>query len=399
MDEFDLLDELGLGKPQNTAEILPVERTEALSESFKNAYEVMLFEELHTAFMHARKGKRRSADEHNFEMRLFENLIRLHKAIISRQYQPTSGIAFIVFDPKIREIFAAPFRDRVVHHYIYDNVMEWWDKRLIYDSYSCRKGKGALLGVRRLYHFMQRESDNFTKKAHIIKLDLKSYFMSMSRKKLYARAMWGLDRQFADGGYKYDVLKFLWRQVIFDDPTLTVRRRGTKADWAKLPYDKSLFNQPPGQGIVIGNLSSQLLSNILLDELDRYVIYDLKYRAYGRYVDDFYIVVPEDRFSQAKKDVLAIEHKLFHMGLKLHPKKRHIQPVSHGIEFVGYVVRPHRILPSRRILKNFRRAVYDMASGEGSLESLQSYLGHLRYMKSDRLVRETFSDVGWEYRY
>ena len=119
--------------------------------------------------------------------------------------------------------------------------------------------------------------------------------MSLPREKLYERVSWGLKQQFKDVisnrmGYQiYKICDFLWRQILFDDPASKAWKRGPIVNWDTrvLPAKKSLFMQPPGQGIVIGNLTSQLVSNIYLDQLDRYIFYDLGYKNYGRYVDDF----------------------------------------------------------------------------------------------------------------
>ena len=88
-----------------------------------------------------------------------------------------------------------------------------------------------------------------------------------------------------------------------DDPCRDVRRKGWPQDWRNVPDAKSLFKQPAGVGIVIGNLTSQLLSNIYLDQLDRFVTQTLGWKAYGRYVDDFYIVVAEEDLPRVLKDV------------------------------------------------------------------------------------------------
>lgn len=98
----------------------------------------------------------------------------------------------------------------------------------------------------------------------------------------------------------YELCEYLWKEVIFDNPCLGVRIAGKKSNWDCLPYDKSLFHQPPGQGIVIGNLTSQLLSNIMLNDFGWYVKKKLGFAFYGRYVDDFFVVVGEVEYERAK---------------------------------------------------------------------------------------------------
>ena len=296
---------------------------------FANPNYVDMEFEFYYCYLKARRHKRGTTDEMKFEIHEMKNLVDLITSITLRKYRPGRSIAFIIFDPVIREIFAAPFRDRIVHHFLYECCAPWWDKRFIMDSYSCRKGKGTLFGIMRLYEHMRVVTNDFTREGYVIKMDIEGYFMALARKKLYERVMWGLGRQFPNKGLRYDLLRYLWYEVIFDDPVDGVRVRGHKRSWAKLPDRKSLLKQPPGRGIVIGNLTSQLLSNIYLDQLDRYIKIGLGYKHYGRYVDDFYIVVRKDELSRATKDIVAIREFLKTLGLKLHRHKLYIQPIRH----------------------------------------------------------------------
>lgn len=365
--------------------------------SSHNGFDDWLYKELYLAYLDARKGKRKTTDEHRFEVNDLTNLLYLRDLIVERRYKPGRGIAFITEKPVIREIFAAPFVDRVVHHFLCNIIVPWWEPRLSPASYSCRKEKGTLYGIRDLERKIRRISQNYTRETYVIKLDLQGYFMSLSRKKLYERIMWGLKRQFPNGGELYQTVKYLFYEIIFDDPIKGIKIKGKKSDWDNLPPSKSLFYQPKGQGIVIGNLTSQVLSNIYLDQLDRFVTLELGYKGYGRYVDDFYIIVEKERFSQAKRDVEVIERYLHSIGLTLHPRKRYMQEIHKGVEFLGVVVYPGRIVPGKRTKGNFKEAVHLLADTGESPESVTSYLGHLKYTKSTKLIRETFGEVGWNY--
>lgn len=359
-------------------------------------FEENLLFQLFVAYLQARRGgKRGTFDEHKFEMYDIENLLRLRDAILSKTYNPSRGTAHIIHNPVIREIFAAAFWDRVVHHFIYNMVYDWWDKHFIYDSYSCREGKGTLFGAKRLAHHIQAVTKNYTREAYVIKLDIQGYFMSLPRQKLYERAIWGLDQQFKDHkGKMYELLKFLWAQTIFDDPCRGVKKKGWPNDWKDLPDSKSLFKQKSGVGIVIGNLTSQLLSNIYLDQLDRYVTKVLGWKHYGRYVDDFYIVVTEEEKERAIADIALIESFLKGLGLTLHPHKQYIQPVSRGVSFLGIVVYPGRMHPGRRVIKNARKAFCEVAQEVRDVESVVSYLGHMRHTSSRKIISELFKESG-----
>ena len=357
-----------------------------------------LLKQLYKAYLAARKNKRHTKDVYLFELNLRENLIQLRDDLISGRYKPSRGIAFIIKKPVIREIFAAPFRDRVVHHLLYNMSYSWWDKRLIYDSYSCRVGKGTLFGIKRLKHHIESVSRNYTRPAYVMKLDIQGYFMSMPRKKLYEKVCWGLDRQFKDNIVMRRFLKFVWKQIIFDDPTDGVFIRGKKSDWRHLPKTKSLFWQLPGLGIVIGNLSSQMLSNILLDALDRYVRHVLGWKHYGRYVDDFYFVVTEEDLPRLKRDIAKIEKFLKEeLGLTLHPNKRYLQEVHKGVEFLGVVIYPNHIVPTRRFKNNFYKAAAEVGMGHRDTDSILSYLGRSKHYNSKKIESKLFEYYCWKY--
>ena len=382
----------------------PISLKNEVERAYSEGIRQWLLIELTKAFQEARKGKLKTCDEHSFEEHWVENLVSLRDSILECRYKPSASVAFVIFDPMVREIFAAPFRDRVVHHFLYNMQAGWWDRRFLYDSYSCRVGKGTLFGVRRAQRFMQKVTDNYTKKAYIVKLDIRGYFMSLPREKLYAQVKKGLDWQFAEvlddrmGHQIYKICAFLWRRILFDDPASKAWKRGPIKNWNTgiLPAKKSLFMQPPGQGIVIGNLTSQLVSNIYLDQLDRYIFYDLWYKNYGRYVDDFFIMVPEEEYEELKNDVRKIEDFLKEeLGLTLHKKKRYYQEVNKGMNFLGARVYPHCLYPSDRLQKKFSQAATGLMYGYKDVESIVSYLGIMLHLNAESLQKEVFNKNGW----
>ena len=359
-------------------------------ENLKNA--------LYRAFREARVGKRGTADEIKFEANLFYNLELLTDTILKQKYKPGRGIAFVVREPVVREIFAATFKDRVIHHFLYDLSYYWWDRRFIGNSFSCRIGKGTQIGWQKLREDMNSCSDMGRIPSTIYKGDLTGYFMSLDRRLLYEKVCEGLKLQFKDAPNIHAIAKYLWREVIFDDPTKGVTIRGTKRDWRKLPRSKSLFFQEPGKGIVIGNLTSQLLSNIFLDQLDRFIKIELGYKYYGRYVDDFYIIVPDSEKKNLERDRKRIEKFLLSLGLSLHPKKCYMQPVEHGVEFLGVNCYLQHAQPGERVRKNFRRTVWNTANGTKlNFDAVTSYTGLFGAMQAERELRKMFEKVGWDY--
>lgn len=356
-----------------------------------------LLKEFVISFREARKNKRHTFNEHTYDVNWAENISHLVDTVIERYYVPSSSISFVIFEPMIREIFAAPFADRIIHHFLYRMQYVWWDRRFIPDSYSCRENKGTLYAIQRAQKMMQQATNNFTKEAYIIKLDISGYFMSLPRKKLFERVKWGLFQQFkpyfnnSSAFELYQICLFLWHQIIFDDPVKKSRRRGPLHNWNHLPPEKSLYTRPIGIGIVIGNLTSQLVSNIFLDQLDRFIRYNLGYKYYGRYVDDFFIIVPAKQYAQAKQDVKKIETFLkSELNLTLHPKKRYYSSVYKGMSFLGARIYPHCLYPSNRLQKHFEQTLYNLKHRDVSDETIISYFGFFVHLDAKNYIKKVF---------
>ena len=382
--------------------LIDLASTDDLKEWLEKDPKNLLLAELFIAERLARRGgKRKTMDTHGFEQRLFENLIRLRDAVWEICYSPNRGTIHIIFDPVQREILAAPYVDRILHHWIVVTIIKWQDQRLIYDSYSCRKGKGTWKGIKRLQHHILSVSCNMKRECYVIQLDISGYFMHIKRKLLYMRIKNNLDRQFAKSGKdrRYRLLKWVLEQTIFDDPIDGVRIQGSYEDWRGLAEDKSLMMQLKDQGLVIGNYTSQTFSNVYLDGLDKFIVKTLGWKHYGRYVDDFFIVVTKEELPRALEDIKAIELFLAGYGLRLNKKKTRVTEVHKGIKFLGTVVRGFRIFPGERIVKNFRKAVYEVAVGERDPDVIISYLGMFSHMDAGKIIRNAFVSVGWEYIY
>ena len=361
-------------------------------------YDDKLYQMLYMAYLKARKNKRNHKDAYQFELNLFENLHILTRDIQNRSYKPTGGIAFVNFKPVIREIIAAEFKDRVVQHVAFSPVYQWWDRRLHPYSCSCRKNKGTDYAIHSLYKMMQSVSDNFTKETYFCKFDFQGYFMSIDRQILYDKVIWGLRRQFPRDSWDYKLQQFLWQTIIFDDVVKHVRKRGSAKEWAMVPKSKSLFHQPPGVGLPIGNVTSQMGSNIMLDSFDRFVSMTLGYKRYIRYVDDWIVVVNREQKDRLiHQDLARIEEFATSQHLTLHPKKRYIQPIERGVEFLGAIVRPHRILAGKRTVTNFKQSARDFMMGKADETQLQSYLGRLKGFKGANLEKHVFEELGWDY--
>lgn len=362
-----------------------------------------LLTDLYDAYHEACQHKRYTANEVEFEV-CHDYLLRaLANRIWKMRYRPTGGVAFLSFSPTVREIFGASFIDRVVHHYLFDKIYEFIDLRLDPDSYSCRPGKGTDYGVKRLQrhvNLMRRDTDE---EVYVVKFDLSGYFMSLPRQRLYETIVMWLDWQYPEGvvnGHtkrsdEYYIVKHLWKEIIMDSPIEKAHVRGCKALWVNLPWSKSLYMQQPGVGIVIGNLSSQLLSNLYLDQLDRYMRFMLDYRHYGRYVDDFYVVVKKSELARVEDDKVRIKKYLRSLGLNLNLRKTKVYRASQGVPFLGAVVYPQHVQMGSRLRKNHFTALvrYTHKPSEKTRASLTSYRGFAMHCSSKNLMEKMWRKV------
>jgi retron-type reverse transcriptase len=195
------------------------------------------------AYFDARKNKRNTINAIAFEKHLEANIFELCNEIIENQYEPKPSICFIVDKPVKREIFAADFRDRVIHHFIFNYISPIFEKTFINDSYSCRKEKGTHYGIKRMYHFIRSCSQNYTKDCYILKLDIKGYFMAMNKTLIYKKVREELTKQKNKIDFDLPLVLYLIEKTLFNDPKINCKIKGKKTDWEGLPETKSFFLQ------------------------------------------------------------------------------------------------------------------------------------------------------------
>ena len=363
----------------------------------------LLFE-LYVAESDARKHKSKKMYVIEFEKNLHKNLSELCDELYNRTYRPMSSVCFIIEDPKKREIFAAMFRDRIVHHLYYNLTHKIFEKTFIYDTYSCIKDRGTHFGIDRLYNHIRKESLNYTRDCYILKMDIKGYFMHIDRNLLYDIVVSSLKKeelkQEKDGCYcktDFGFIYYLTKELALLDPTKGCVFRGNKKNWEGLPKSKSLFYSPIGYGLPIGNLTSQLFSNVFLNVLDQFCKRELKCMHYGRYVDDFYIVSHNKEFLLS---IIPIIKKFLNdnLHLEVNEGKTKICHYSKGVEFLGSFVKPYRKYMSNQSLRRVRKKIFEKENNDWkckvSIEcSINSYLGCFRHNSSYNIRKEMFSHM------
>lgn len=365
-------------------------KNKQLSLFDKPPAQAILYEELLEAYYNCRHTKRSTINALAFELDYETKLVNLLAEINEHRYWPGRSVTFIVNKPVLREIFAASFRDRVVHHLIINKLNPYFEKWFIYDSYACRKDRGTLFGVRRVERFIRSCSHNYTQDCYVLKLDISGFFMNIDKQLLWLKLDKFISKRYE--GDNTQLLRELCQRVVQHDPTKQYIVRGQKSDWNDLPLNKSLFSTPSGYGIPIGNLTSQVFANFYMTFFDHYIKHDLGVRYYGRYVDDFILV------HQSKAYLLDMTKKIdnflsVELHLQLHPHKRYLQHYSRGVSFVGAMIKPGRIYANHRLRANFYATImrhnvvvrdHKPSAKEINdfITSINSYLGHLRWQQT-----------------
>lgn len=338
--------------------------------------ETFTIEELFQAYFDCRRPKRTSPNALAFELQYEAELLQLHKELNDGSYTVSPSVAFIVTQPVKREIFAAQFRDRIVHHLLINRLNPLFEKTFIYDSYACRIGKGTLFGARRVADFIRRCSNNYSRDCYVLKLDIQGFFMNINRELLLQRLNEYIHHRTSKVTWNASTVFFdTLRKVVLANPADACWLKSKLHMWKGLPVNKSilkmngLVNDPSlldlpqdhhdykMKGLPIGNLTSQVFANFYMHAMDAFIVYKLLPQApsrgyYGRYVDDFVLIHSDKEYL--KSLVKPIDDFLKkELLLQLHPKKISLQHYTKGLAFLGSFIRKHIILPGKRMQGNF----------------------------------------------
>lgn len=367
---------------------------------------IISLEDIFQAYFECRKNKRRTANALMFEADYETLCVQLWKDINEGTYNIGKSIAFIVTKPKPREVFAATFRDRVVHHLIANRLEPLFEEYFINDIYNCRKGKGTLYGIKRLYEQVKLVSNNFKEDCYIAKFDLKGFFTSIDKTILNSMLQQFIDARYF--GKDKSIIKDLVEKIVMHCPEKNCYLRSNIKKWRLIPKSKSLFYNGDLKGLAIGNLTSQLFANFFLAEFDS--IESNKFQGYGRYVDDFFIVC---------KDKNSILNNIEHMkdflynklNVTLHPNKVYLQHFSKGVKFIGAVIKSNRMYTGNATVSNFHKRVdyfnyiienrdIKMKDIKKFLSVINSYLGFIKHYKSFNIKKSLIKYISykwWDY--
>ena len=326
-------------------------------KQFSHKYvEIISFENLLQAWREFVSGKRSRKDVQDFERDLMTNLTTLHLDLVSKNYRHSEYTAFNISDPKPRRIHKAVVRDRVLHHALYRILYPFFAATFIDDSFSCQNGKGTHKAINRFRALAFKVSKNHTRTCWVLKCDIKKFFASINHQTLL------------------DIL----RSYIPDQDIIDLLK--------KIIYSFELY---PGNGLPLGNLTSQLFCNVYMNEFDQFVKHRLKVKRYIRYADDFVFLsenkVELEQLIPKISDFLEIK-----LGLKLHPDKVYIKSIASGVDFLGWV----HFLDHRVLRKITRRRMFKRIYKNLSNETFQSYLGLISHGNTCRIKQELLNWQG-----
>lgn len=333
---------------------------------------IISLENLFKAWQEFKRGKTNKIEIQQFAFNLENNIFGLHDRLFKKTWKPDPYISFYVKDPKLRHIHKASVRDRVFNYALFKILYQIFDKRFIFDSYSCREGKGTHRGVLRLQSYIRKNSQNYTKTSFALKCDVRKFFDNIN----------------------HEILFNLIKKRIADPNVLSLIRMLLES-----------FQTKSGVGLPLGNVTSQLFANVYLNELDQFVKHTLKVKYYVRYCDDF-IILDNDKTVLQKyiQDINTFLQERLH--LFLHPNKIVIRKCTQGIDFLGYVVLPkHTTLRTKtkhRILKKilFTKALLDQNKNTAKAfdHTVQSYQGILThcdgYKIKNKIVNIAYNNTG-----
>ncbi len=364
----------------------------------QNNYTIEL-EDVFNAYFDCRHNKRNTSNAINFEINYEDNVIDLWREINEGTYEIGKSIAFIVKYPVYREVFAADFRDRVIHHLVINKLLPYFEEEFISSSYSCRKDKGVLYGVKEVSSFIEECSNNYTEDCYVLKMDIQSFFMSINKELLSDMIIKFIDNKYPDNKDK-ELIKKLCRQIILHRPETNCKRKSPISDWDSLPKHKSLFNVGGDKGLPIGNLTSQIFANYYMNPFDHYVKDTLGFKYYGRYVDDF-IIISKDKKKLLEAIPLMKSFMQDNLKLTIHPKKIYIQHCTKGVKFIGGLIKPFRKYISNRTkgrfyykLTLFNRKPITLHQIEKLVCTVNSYIGFMIHYKSYNVRKDILINSG-----
>ena len=339
--------------------------------SIKNIYsKIISFENLLQAEKDSRAGRRYENDRISFWGNLEDNLHLISNKLKNHDYPPDIYHHFYVYEPKLRKVIYSDYITKIIHRGVYNVLNPLICKGFINDTYSCIEGRGQLKAMQRLaswVNYVEKSGEKW----YYLKMDVEKFFYRMD----------------------HEILMKIIRKKINDKDTIALLEHyvchasrafglplGTKS-----PLDISESEMLWDVGISIGGGLSHMYGNMYLDQLDQIAKRQERIKYYIRYMDDIIILSSNKealhKYKKQFSDFLENE-----LRLRLNSKTS-IRPISHGIEFVGYRIRPNNVkirkstsLRIKRHLKfvkeQYRNYEIDLNRARSTLISYKAFMEH-----------------------
>ena len=294
------------------------------------------------------RGKRNKKDVQQFQFSLMDNMLSLHYDLFNQAYRHGGYKEFNISDPKPRIIHKATVRDRLLHHAVYRILYPFFDDKFISDSFSCRDNKGTHRAIKRFEEFYRKVSKNKTKTCWVLKCDIKKFFHSINQQ----------------------VLMEILEEYISDRNIINLLQE----------IITSFYYTKEGFGLPLGNLTSQLFSNVYMNKFDQFVKHKLKIKYYIRYADDF-VILSENKNYLKEKIPLIRDFLQKELSLVLHSDKIYIKTLYSGIDFLGWVNFKHH----KTIRNTTKKRIFKKIKKNSNSKTLSSYLGILKHGNTKKI--------------
>lgn len=274
----------------------------------------------------------------------------LGEAIVTHTYRPGRYTRFAVCEPKLREIYAPQFRDRLAQAWLVHHAKPLLARQMIEDTFANCEGRGPLKAVQRVQQLCRRPGHR-----RVMQLDVRNFFNSIPHQVIMSQWTPILERANIPTPRK-DAIAHLSHTILCHDVTNhSFSTSGDRSLLTRIPPHKCLGFTGPGIGLPIGSLSSQLFANFMLNPIDQLVKHQLKVRGYVRYMDDLLLLAEQSDMLLSWQQTIT-EH-LVPLGLSLHPNKQYLGLCAQGFDYLGYRVYPHHLHIRRRNLKALKARI------------------------------------------
>ena len=354
-------------KDNTNNSVRPVRRLSSSAVTFS-------LEELITAYLDCRKNKRNNLTTIAFESDFVFNMAKIWHEVNTQTWRPKGHMCFVVRSPKMREVWASPFSDRVVHHLVYNRLRPRFEPHFIATSFACIPGRGTGGAAKWAERAANKVTHGWSKPAYAGQLDIANFFPSINCSRLCELLLEKAPEP---------ALAHLVKEIILVDVKKNAHFPGQPHLLKQIPKHKSLWHKPHGIGLPIGNLTSQFGANVLLDLLDQVIVRSGVVRHYGRYVDD--IVIMHESLENVQAGLQMIQDELEKLGHQINRDKTNIVQIDYGFDFCGRFIKPHRTYLRRSTVRRANISFRELHASNHPAQTATSYFATARHCNTRRL--------------